>query len=1126
MHGRSSDNNQLLITRRRPISFDSIQQKQPDRAYFIKDNFRRLNRFVSQAITDLYQSLWMTFSFDQIDFNVSDVLQPIAASGIAYLLGEVATTQLSRMYADNDEYAFVFKFLLGSAILGISANHRITEHRFETCPAFSLAVTSEVLAICYLYSSTYRGSRMLLDDHLSNNTSLVASLAASAFVIPGAVSYMVQKFQEKSIAYQYSKGAQRSDTALISSGLTQVGNTYFLANHFLITEMLPVSRMFQLGLISYNILYGHIPLQQFRNFPALLADAGPQIVKKLFAQFDKIENDYKNNTTKQKVLKFTPDGPKPDDIERYRLRKGDLVYCDDKQFDLNSVPVSGEVVSLKRDEKKQLTLQQQNKKFSINLVAHNGENTWIERETLADKKLEFKPISLHDIRDKRQPAVLAGSKLNLFGDKDFFVRINAEKEKILNSNYEKSAVINHIINKHKQRCVTHSIVSSIIMSAILNRNHIHEFPVSFVKLLFDLNQMQIPFSEAFLREMSNSHQMNEINTLLKENRMETIDALRIVDFINALGNYYKDKFPMGVAIVSDKTGTLTTTKMQMLGLWTADMKSDVQALLQNQDALLPDAKKQSECFEVFASAFTNSTKELEPEEFAILDYFQHLSKNNELKITLKDNNVFEKTLFVDNPKTIKTYQLGLYRKLGGRLTLVEDGNDKYLVFCGIPRADLAFKDSPLLNSYNSMLSRKGVLSRDWCVARTQLTEEHFNKFKEHFDHQDEKNIEEYACSSQVLKQMVHHCTFIVDNPVKKAAEKFISNCKDISVPVFIATGDNVKAAENIAKVLCSDSTKEIVTIRPSDVGLYQGRDFSRDTTLIFAGINDDILACFDEIMKRKVEQRPVIIFAEMSPEGKGILARYLRDKGYFVVANGDGTNDAAMMKNAGFVIAHLTDDGKYAPGISQFANLNDRQLQTLFHKQDSFYELFDIHLKNQSQFKHLFEPLANTQEKPSYALMMKIIKMSFELAAAIGLPGVKEMWQQHWFSVAFDLTWLWISYNEIKATSDYPVDKQHLNQSNLPAYLMASTAGLSALISGINYYTTRESTNGYWMLGILAAVALVQRSFYTGYGHVRDELHPAREESKSVQKRGFFSSCFRKRVQPVIENNDNKLALT
>ncbi|KTD56815.1 calcium-transporting ATPase [Legionella santicrucis] len=1089
----------------RALPLQLVQHIEPDRTFYLRSTIEGIGNFFSTRVKELYHTLAMTFSLDSMDWSsFKKYIWPTISSGAALLLGHYLTQYASEYQMGSPEYDFIFKFLFGAAILGYCALNRITDKKITSQAELSLAVASEVMAITYMYSSVFKGTTFLLNNTVSDEYSLIASLGTSALVVPSGISYLAQKAQELLVRFQYNQGAQRSDTALISGGLTPISNLYFQINHFIANELMVSSRTFQLGLISHNIRHADKIIQKFRNLPALLADLAPSTLKKMSVQQEKIEHDYEYNHKLHQVLRFTSNGPMFVSIPRYQLRTGDLVYCD-SSIDFACVPVSGELLALKRDEKGNFIQVLEEKKFSVNLKAQNGEDIWIEHQTKPDFTSNYKKIDLYAVREGKQAGVLVGDRLNLYGNDNIFIQIKPEKELLLNSNYEKKAVINEIIADRKQRSVLYSILGSIIMAAFLQRD-ITLMPAETLKLMFTLFQTMIPFSEAFLRETVNSRLMNTLNNNLGDQPLETIDALRVVDLCNALGGYYRDRFPNGVVVISDKTGTLTTTRMDVLGLWTTDMAPNVQQMLKEKEGLLlPQEIQWLESLEVFCEAFTNNKKELEPEEHAILDLFKSLLDNPQcMEVTTYGNNHFKKIITIkDKKKELETFHLGLYRTFGGRFTLVKEGMDYFLVFCGVPNQD-SFKETPVLQAYTMMQSRTEVLSRDWCIARSKLSGDEFVALQELMDKDDKKEIEHFILKRPaLLKNMVYYGTFIIDNPVKKDAEKFIAQCREVSVPVFVATGDTAKAAENIAKVLCPKNAKNILTIRAKEIKestleFLNEENYPADSTVIFSGINEAILARFQKLMDREHTKRPVIIFAEMSTEGKGILARYLKDHHYFVVANGDGTNDVMMMKNSNMVIAHHSDDGTFAPGVDSLSNISDEQLRRLFGSQKTFYELFDINLPK-SLFVQQFAPLANSQEKPTMALALKSGKMTFDLAKTVG-ANVTEMNQQHWYSVVFDLLWLWISFYEINESADLPMDNRNINASRLISNTMAIALTIALFQSLANYAFFNESTNFTSMFIMLSLLPLVLKSIFSGFRMVQDSVYPPLKSTEIEKK--------------------------
>ena len=111
----------------------------------------------------------MMFSLDSMDWsNFKKYIWPTISSGAALVLGHYFTQYLSEYQMGNPEYDFIFKFLLGTAILGYCALNRITDKKFTSQKELSLAVASEIMAITYMYSSVFKGTTFLLSDTVSD----------------------------------------------------------------------------------------------------------------------------------------------------------------------------------------------------------------------------------------------------------------------------------------------------------------------------------------------------------------------------------------------------------------------------------------------------------------------------------------------------------------------------------------------------------------------------------------------------------------------------------------------------------------------------------------------------------------------------------------------------------------------------------------------------------------------------------------------------------------------------------------------------------------------------------------------------------------------------------------------
>jgi Ca2+-transporting ATPase len=1117
------------------ISTRDVISKTPDRFYYITHSFVSLLGKVSHAVKSIYHAVQSNLGLDQFNLqSIKELGQPLFYTTVSYVIGDSLIQTQTRSFDDDNKYAF--QFFLASSFLLYSATHNIAQTRVHSMVGSSLATAADLLAISYTYSSSFQGSQELLSKHITESQSLVVSLGVSAIAIPVVITSVGYHYQKNKVKKLREKGAQISDTATISNGLTKTSNFYFQLYHYLTPELFTLSRLFQLFLISENILHADHFIQQYRNMPAIIIDIWPSIIKRLKLESKKLTKDYEFNTTEEKVLLINPNKPFSffKNIQRKDLRTSHLVFIR-KELDLHSFPLSGEIEVYRADEEKKYSTTQKPAKIRINYKAKNGEDNW-QLFKLPKPKNHLTHISLGHIKKDQQSGVLRGVKIDLNGEDNVFVRIKPEEEVLQSSVHEKKSVINQIINRFKSNNVGLAIIGAFLMASWIERQNVNNIPFSMMALLLNLFQMMIPFSENFLRDMINVNLMNEINKSLPDQPMETIDALCVTDFFNTVAGYYSDIFPAGAAIVSDKTGTLTTSKMEALGFWVKGMPNDAQLSLEKESKegyIPPSSEQQMVCFDVFACAFQNSKPELELEEFAIFDFFKKVFNNeNCLSIERVKDNHLKKTLLLGDKKLhIETRHLGLYRSLGGRFTLVNDHNDKYyLVYCGIPKAQY-FSNTSLFKTYFSMKIREGVLSRDWSLARAKISNETFNHLMKYFDDENENALEKALSDFSILSALEHYGTFIINNPVKAEADKFISNCDKMGIPVFVATGDTAKASENIARVLYGEKAKRIISIS-SHEEFKDEQDFASNATVIFVGINQRILALFNKILNQPAKERSMVIFSEMSTLGKGLLVEHLKSKGFFVVANGDGTNDKEMMRKAHFVIGHVGDDSRLISEIEPFVHLTDQQLQRLLHSEQSFYQLFDIH-QPRSLFIDQFSRLSNSQEKPSMALILKSAKMSFEFMRALGYKDVIEMPLQHFSSIAFDLGFLGITFNRIQAYSDLPADNQHLAKSFFPKELMVGTVAFGCLTALLRYATSGEAVNwdtmGYWLI----CLPILENIIFSSFKSVQNELvlaHPNFNESEINESHGFL--CFfnkkKKRevkepeIQVVNQNNSKK----
>ncbi len=1059
-----------------PVTLKDIHGKNPNRLFFVTDKCRSASQFISSSMNSVYKTLQTLFSIQGMSFETfKQSAWPVLSSGLAYVVGHYATTIMN---TETDEYDHWLKLMIGTMILGMSMTHRYTERRLQS----HAAIASEAIAIVYLHEASFRLTRLALTPYISDVYALIASLGVSALGIPSLTSQAAKKWQKHAVKRLNAEGAQRSDTAAISSGMTRLMNTYLQVGDALQREMKHPSRLFQGGLIAFNILNENTPWTKGKNAPALALDVVFPIYEFLVEQQNRINQDFTFNTATQAVFRFMNGKATQVNVARADLKIDDLVYCDER-FDLTSTPISGELIALQTDEKGQFTHEQVMEEYTINLKAKNGEDVSYLRKTSVTPICDLKQVDLQAIRSGQQTGILTASKLDLFDKKNFFVRVKAEHGKTHTSDYKKEAIINDYIMQSKNNSVKHAIMASLLFAIVFDHD-LFTAP----KWMFTVFQMMIAFSEAFARKKVNDVLIKELNQFLPKNlRLEITDVLRIIDFLYAIAGFYKDRFPGGAVMISDKTGTLTKSGMEVLGCWTDDMDSNVSALFADEKStrLSVNADKRRMLAELFVSAYTNKPKELETEEYAIRSFLA--DQKIEFTVEAKGNSHFVKT-FSDGitKKVLETYHLGLSIKLGGRFTLVKDGDKKYLVFFGAPRPD-AFKDTNLSKAYQTMLPRTGVLSRDWCVARTEISDAQFADFLTLFYEKTTDQAPEELENPALLSGMMHYGTFIINNPIKKGAENFIKQCRDMDVIPVIATGDSAKASQNIGRVLCHADIEDMVVIK-RDQAIPSMAEFAGKKIIIFTGLTESAFMILDHVMALSPKARPTIIFSEMRETDKGELALYLKNKGYFIAVNGDGSNDLNMMYHAHTVFAHLTENGSYAPGVEQFANLNDRQLQYLRNSDQSFYELFDVD-KTRSVFSQLFARIANSQVKLWMGLNLKTTKIGWELFKELG-ASVKEVTYKHPKGMVFDLIWLGGTIEATLATADHPADNKNLALSDYPLKSMLASVCYMMLQASL-CYLSGESVNERWMLAALCLLPIVLRSIYTAFGSTHKEVNAA-----------------------------------
>ncbi|KAH6900719.1 hypothetical protein B0T10DRAFT_471444 [Thelonectria olida] len=135
---------------------------------------------------------------------------------------------------------------------------------------------------------------------------------------------------------------------------------------------------------------------------------------------------------------------------------------------------------------------------------------------------------------------------------------------------------------------------------------------------------------------------------------------------------------------------------------------------------------------------------------------------------------------------------------------------------------------------------------------------------------------EGSTSEVVFEDLFYNMSFIgvvgIQDPLREGVPEAVRLCQKAGVVIRMVTGDNKMTAEAIAK--------ECGIIQPNSI-VMEGPEFRNLS---------------------KFEQEAIIpklhVLARSSPEDKRILVKRLKDKGETVAVTGDGTNDAPALKMA------------------------------------------------------------------------------------------------------------------------------------------------------------------------------------------------------------------------------------
>lgn len=335
-------------------------------------------------------------------------------------------------------------------------------------------------------------------------------------------------------------------------------------------------------------------------------------------------------------------------------------------------------------------------------------------------------------------------------------------------------------------------------------------------------------------------------------------------------------------LISDKTGTITDNNFEMIKF--VDIENN----------------------KFYDLVFLADSLGNELEEIEMVKYMQNKYKIKYNYTRINDN--LDRILKSINNKQYFTIFLGLFRKLGGTLTLVYFDYEYFFVYQGVPTEYLInqvndnknWKDAYYYrNKYNIDIN---CPTRDWFHAITKkysfkniIYDKMFNDIIYLIQNNNKyflENITNMLIKNNIIENLTLVDLCIMNNPLKLGVRDGIysfnsgKNC-------IICTGDNIKNTELVIKCILNKENLEYMYILEDDnIKLIE------NCIYIFKGTKYIFL--LKNILKLK---NRYIIFSSCTPNDKYNVVNYIKSENNYVIFTGDGINDILALKHADLGIA-------------------------------------------------------------------------------------------------------------------------------------------------------------------------------------------------------------------------------
>ena len=299
-------------------------------------------------------------------------------------------------------------------------------------------------------------------------------------------------------------------------------------------------------------------------------------------------------------------------------------------------------------------------------------------------------------------------------------------------------------------------------------------------------------------------------------------------------------------ICSDKTGTLTQNKMQVVEEFCLD--------LQNRE------------LNEHACMCTDSQIELkEGKKVAVGEPTEVALVNKALQENIDKQELYRKK------KRVADIPFDSSRKMMS--TLHQDGNNYLVITKGAP--DVILNKCKFYKYQGRVIELDSMTRRKIEQANERMAEKALRVIA--ISYKTISNLPSKIESKQIEEDLIFEGLIGMIDPPRIGVKEAVATCKKAGIKTVMITGDHIATAKAIAK----------------DLGILKLRDLSITGSEL------------DKIPQKELEKNIMnySVFARVSPEHKVRIVKAFESTGAVVAMTGDGVNDAPALKNADIGIA-------------------------------------------------------------------------------------------------------------------------------------------------------------------------------------------------------------------------------